>query len=144
MLEEDSHEEVPVNPEFELMCMLVFTDATTGSEIAVRKSWPLAESLWLTPAESRVVWKDIIQLDEEADSYYVDVTGLDKIDNRSDAFIDYTHLAPSPVGARSPGDMTFALINTMTMPARGGTHGRGGIDRPQTIREVFSSERNDV
>jgi len=145
VLEDDIHDEIPVNPEFELMCMLVFTDATTGSEIAVRKSWPLAESIWLTPAESRVHWKDIIQRDEEADSYYVDVTGLDKIDNRSDAFIDYAHMAPSPmVGARSPADMTYALINTMTMPARGGTHGRAGFDRPQTIREVFSSEKNDV
>jgi hypothetical protein len=27
--------------------MLVFTDATTGCEIAVRKSWALADSIWL-------------------------------------------------------------------------------------------------
>lgn len=141
VLQTDVQDDIPVNPEFEIMCMLVFTDATTGSGIAVRKSWPLAESIWLTPAESRVEWKDIVQREGEADSYYVDVTGLDKIENRSDAFIDYAHLAPSPMVAKSPGiapDKAFALINTMTMPARGGTHGRG-FDRPQTIREVFSS-----
>ena len=143
VLRDDFHDDVPVNPEFELMCMLVFTDATTGSEIAVRKSWPLAETVWLTPTESRVQWKDIIHRDEEADSYYVDVTGLDQIDNRSEAILDYTQMAPSPAlfAARSPGapaDMAFALINTMTMPARGGTMGRA-FDRPQTIREIFSS-----
>jgi hypothetical protein len=108
-----------ITPEFEMMCMLVFTDATTGSEIAVRKSWPLAEVVWLSPFESSVEWKDIIHRDEKASSYYVDVTGLDEITNRRESL--FASAAVSPHGERSPGDpndMAFSLINTMTLTTR--------------------------
>jgi len=129
-----------VTPEFEMMCMLVFTDATTGSEIAVRKSWPLSEVLWLSPYEPAVEWKDIIHRDEKAASYYVDVTGLDEIVNRRDAVIDYASLAASPVGAATPaaGDMTYSLINTMTLTTRGSL-ARGQVHQHANLNEIFSA-----
>lgn len=109
--------DIPINSEFEIMCMLVFTDATTSSEIAVRKSWPLADTLWLTQSESSVRWKNIIHRDEKSDKYLVDVTGLDLVDNPSSG------IAIPPGAAESSLDtvsMRYRLINSMTMPAKGG------------------------
>ena len=113
--------DVPLNSEFEMVCILVFTDATTGCEIAVRKSWALADTIWLSQSEPCVKWKEVIHRDEKADKYLVDVTGLDFIDNRSDSVYPLVE-APSPLftGAMSPANtIAYRLINTMTMPAKG-------------------------
>lgn len=107
--------DVPINSEFEIMCMLVFTDATTSSEIAVRKSWPLAETIWLPQSETAVRWKNIIHRDEKSDKYLVDVTGLDFIENTTESLMP-------PLGEMSPLEsrsLTYRLINSMTMPAKG-------------------------
>jgi hypothetical protein len=114
--------DVPINSEFEVMCMLVFTDATTGCEIAVRKSWALADSIWLSQSESNVKWKNIVFRDEKSDQYLVDVTGLDFIDNQPDTVLPTLQEEPSfGFKAASPSnrDIAYRLINTMTMPARG-------------------------
>ena len=119
-------EDIPVNSEFELVCMLVFTDATTGCEIAVRKSWPLADTIWLSQSEQAVKWKNIIHRDDKSDKYFVDVTGLDFIDNSIESVIPGGEM-PSPLiaGAMSPSEnIAFRLINTMTMSARPGTSQR--------------------
>jgi len=102
--------------------MLVFTDATTGCEIAVRKSWALADSIWLSQSESNVKWKNIVFRDEKSDKYLVDVTGLDFIDNQPDTVLPTLQEEPSfGFEAASPSnrDIAYRLINTMTMPARG-------------------------
>ena len=112
--------DIPMNSEFEIMCMLIFTDATTGCEIAVRKSWALADSIWLSQSEPFVKWKNVIFRDEKSDKYLVDVTGLDFIDNEPETVLptvaeETIAMAPSP----SNRDIAYRLINTMTMPARG-------------------------
>jgi hypothetical protein len=126
--------EIPVNSEFEIMCMLVFTDATTGCEIAVRKSWALADSIWLSQTEHSVKWKNIIFRDEKSDKYLVDVAGLDYIENEPATFIPAVSQEPFPL-APSPTnrDIAYQLINSMTMPARGGS-----LRRPQA-GELFPS-----
>lgn len=116
--------DVPVNSEFEVMCMLVFTDATTGCEIAVRKSWALADSIWLSQSEAGVKWKNIIYRDEKSDKYLVDVTGLDFIDNQPDTVLPALAEEPSfgfETASPRNRDIAYRLINTMTMPARGGS-----------------------
>jgi hypothetical protein len=121
-----AEEDLPLNSEFEMVCMLVFTDATTGCEIAVRKSWPLAETIWLSQSEQSVKWRNVIHRDDKSDKYFVDVTGLDFIDNSIDAVIPRVEI-PSPLnaGSMSPSEnMAFRLINTMTMSARPGSSQR--------------------
>ena len=114
----ETNPDIPINSEFEIVCILVFTDATTGCEIAVRKAWSLADTVWV--AGSPVQWTDIIHRDDKSDSYFVDVAGLDGIDNETLLSSPPEIIGePAPLGspAMSPA---FRLINTMTMPARGG------------------------
>ena len=117
--------EIAIDSEFEVMCMLVFTDATTGCEMAVRKSWALADSIWLAQSEPGVRWKNVIHRDDQSDKYLVDVTGLDFIENSAETVIPLME-DQSPGGSMSPANQAIAyrLINTMTMPARTHTVGR--------------------
>ena len=119
--------EVPINSEFEIMCMLVFTDATTSSEIAVRKSWPLAETVWLSQAESAVQWKNIVHRDEKSDKYLVDVTGLDFIENKTEPFVPSQQMSPMQAMTVA-NSRTFRLINSMTMPAKAGSQRAAATD----------------
>ena len=117
--------DVPINSEFEVVCILIFTDATTGCEIAVRKSWPLSETLWLT--ERKIIWQDIVHRDGTSDAYLVDVAGLDFIDNNENAIISEEGIA-SPIGGSPEMSPAYRLINTMTVPARTGI-----INRPSAM-----------
>lgn len=123
----ESREDIPISSEFEMVCMLVFTDATTGCEIAVRKSWPLADTIWLGQTEQRVRWRDIIHRDEKSDKYLVDVTGLDFIDNSVESLLPQVPEGVSqlerPGAMRGPSNtMAYQLINQMTMTTRHGQH----------------------
>lgn len=127
--------DVPLMSEFEVMCMLVFTDATTGCEIAVRKSWALADSIWLAQSEQAVKWGNIVHRDEKSDKYLVDVTGLDNIDNEPETMLKAQIEEPCSPFAASPShrDIAYRLINTMTLPAR------GSVARRAQTAELFPS-----
>jgi hypothetical protein len=114
--------DLPIQSTYEIVAMLVYTDSSTGCEIAVRKSWPLANTVWLSPSEPYVKWKNIIHRDANADKYLVDVTGLDLIDNRPDSLLPpIQEEAASPFAASSSySDVAFQLINAMTVPSQGG------------------------
>jgi hypothetical protein len=132
--------DMSIMSEFEVMCMLVFTDGTTGCDVAVRKSWALADSVWLSQSESSVKWRNIIHRDDKSDQYLVDVAGLDLIDNMPEALLKpVVEKAPSPL-APSPSsrDIAYTLINTMTLPARGvGT-------RLAQVEEIFPKNPHQV
>jgi hypothetical protein len=132
----ESVDQALITSEFELVCSLVFTDATTGSEMAVRKSWLLGDTKWLTDADSTVKWQNIVSRDEKSDRYFVDVTGLNNFDNDLSVIgsNDEDRFASS---AASP--MAYQLINTMTLPSGRGPRSQRPVNERPPAMELFSS-----
>ncbi len=126
--------DIPTDSEYELVCSLVFTDATTGSELAVRKSWPLSETKWLHDTECSVMWTNVVSRDEKSDKYYVDVSGLDGIENDHSVLwsVDEDRM-PS-----SASPMAYRLINSMTIPAGKGHREPRSPSRTRAM-DLFSS-----
>ncbi|KAF4737942.1 hypothetical protein FOZ63_020954 [Perkinsus olseni] len=65
--------------EFELVCTIEFTDATTGRVIGVRKSWNLHKVIWMPEGTERINWRNIVHRQGDSGCYDVDVNCLDKV-----------------------------------------------------------------
>lgn len=93
LLAEEGHKG---STEFELVCTIEFTDATTGRVIGVRKSWNLHKVIWMPEGIEKIEWHNIVHRRGNSGCYDVDVDRLDKIDF---SYQQYSRVS-TPAGAQ--------------------------------------------
>ncbi|KAF4678297.1 hypothetical protein FOL47_000026 [Perkinsus chesapeaki] len=88
--------------EFELVCTIEFTDATTGRVIGVRKSWNLRKVVWMPEDTENIQWRNIVHRQGDSGCYDVDVNCLDEV--------DFTAPPPSQPSGSTPPFVTGDIV----------------------------------